>query len=427
MKQPIVERKNVSLNELTPSPYNPRKISSEALEGLEASINRFGLVQEIVVNRRSMKIIGGHQRVEVLRRQGIDIIPVVFVDLDEQDEKALNLALNNPHICGEFDLDRLEPLLREIEEIDESLYDDLRLDMLSLEMLGEPDVPEFEGLTEPDDVPEPPVTPVTQPGDLWILGDHRLLCGDSGKAEDVIRLMDGNRAVLFATDPPYLVDYDGGNHPNSKAGWQKDGAAAQDRGEVYGLTWDASAQGVELYENFIREAIAHAITDHAAWYCWHASRRQAMLESVWEKFGAFVHQQIVWAKDRGVLGRSWYLWQHELCFFGWIKGNKPVRRSGDYPSTVWEMPTVKAFEATEHPTSKPVELFAIPMRQHTKGQDICYEPFSGSGSQIIAAEQLGRRCYAMEIEPVYVDVAVTRWEQFTGRKAHRPVMRILCT
>jgi DNA modification methylase len=142
-----------------------------------------------------------------------------------------------------------------------------------------------------------------------------------------------------------------------------------------------------------------------------------MLEAVWVKFGAFVHQQIVWAKDRGILTRSWYLWSHERCFFGWIKGNKPQRVSDDYPQTVWQIPTIKPGEKTDHPTSKPVEVFAIPMRQHTKPGDVCYEPFSGSGSQIIAAEQLNRNCYAMEIEPVYVDVAAARWEKFTGKKA----------
>ena len=131
-----------------------------------------------------------------------------------------------------------------------------------------------------------------------------------------------------------------------------------------------------------------------------------MVEGVWEKFGAFVHQQIVWAKDRGILTRSYYLWQHEPCFFGWLKGNKPPRVSDDYPSTVWKLPTVKVGEKTDHPTSKPIEVFAIPMRQHTRPGEVCYEPFSGSGSQIIAGETTGRRVFAIEISPQYVDVAV---------------------
>ena len=219
------------------------------------------------------------------------------------------------------------------------------------------------------------MNPVSRPGDLWLLGDHRLLCGDSTKADDVIRVMHNQKAILFASDPPYLVDYDGTNHPSKQGDPDKN----KDWGNSYGITWDDSSQGPELYEGFIKAAIEHAILPNAAWYCWHASRRQAMVEGVWEKFGAFVHQQIVWAKDRGILTRSYYLWQHEPCFFGWLKGNKPPRVSDDYPSTVWTLPTVKVGEKTEHPTSKPIEVFAIPMRQHTKPGEVCFEPFSGSG------------------------------------------------
>jgi DNA modification methylase len=218
---------------------------------------------------------------------------------------------------------------------------------------------------------------------------------------------------LFASDPPYLVDYDGTNHPSKQGAADKN----KDWGNSYGITWDDSSQGPELYEGFIKAAIEHAILPNAAWYCWHASRRQAMVESVWEKHGAFVHQQIVWAKDRGILTRSYYLWQHEPCFFGWIKGNKPPRVSEDYPSTVWPLPTVKVGEKTDHPTSKPVDVFAIPMRQHARPGEVCYEPFSGSGSQIIAGETTGRRVFAIEISPQYVDVAVKRWQTAAGKRA----------
>ncbi|MGC1955144.1 MAG: hypothetical protein WA970_21710, partial [Gammaproteobacteria bacterium] len=167
---------------------------------------------------------------------------------------------------------------------------------------------------------------------------------------------------------PYLVDYDGTNHPSKQGDPDKN----KDWGNSYGITWDDSSQGPELYEGFIRQAIEHAILPNAAWYCWHASRRQAMVEGVWEKFGAFVHQQLIWAKDRGILTRSYYLWQHEPCFFGWLKGHKPPRVSDDYPSTVWSLPTVKVGEKTEHPTSKPVEVFAIPMHQHARPGEVCY-------------------------------------------------------
>ncbi|MBF0590237.1 MAG: site-specific DNA-methyltransferase, partial [Magnetococcales bacterium] len=271
------------------------------------------------------------------------------------------------------------------------------------------------GSIEEETIPEAPDTPVTQPGDLWILGDHRLLCGDSTSAEDVIRLMDGKRADLFATDPPYLVNYNGKNHPGNNTTRDRK-SLNKDWSESYGITWDDSSQGPELYEGFIRAAIDHAIDSHAAWYCWHASKRQAMLEQVWEKMGAFQHQQIIWNKEKGVLTRSKYLWKHEPCFMGWIKGNMPAKIDGaEFLSTVWDIPGLAGEERPDHPTPKPLECFAIPMRQHVKPGGLCYEPFSGSGSQIMAGESTGRRVYAMEVSPVYVDVAVKRFIQATDR------------
>ncbi len=166
-------------------------------------------------------------------------------------------------------------------------------------------------------------------------------------------------------------------------------------------------------------AVDVAITPKAVWYCWHASRRQAMLEEVWQKFGVFVHQQIIWVKDRPILSRSWYSWQHEPCFFGWVRPNQPPRIANDHLSTTWQIPTTKVGAKTDHPTSKPVEVFAIPMRQHTNRGDICYEPFCGSGSQLIAAENLGRRCFALEISPHYCDVIVRRWLHLVGKR-HAP-------
>jgi DNA modification methylase len=227
--------------------------------------------------------------------------------------------------------------------------------------------------------------------------------------------MDSERAILFATDPPYLIGYDGMNHPHK---WNEEDKN-KDWSDTYGVKWDDAEANPELFERFIAAAQAEAIEPNAAWYCWHASRRQAMLEAAWEKAGAFVHQQLIWNKDRPILTRSWFMWRHEPCFMGWVRPNKPPRWAEDYPPSVWDIPTVPVGQATDHPTSKPVELFAIPMRQHTRAGELCYEPFAGSGSQIIAAEQLGRRCYALEISPIYVDVCVERWEKFTGKKATR--------
>ncbi len=254
----------------------------------------------------------------------------------------------------------------------------------------------------------------TELGQLWILGDHRLLCGDSTSPADVTRLMNGEKAVLFATDPPYLVDYTGENHPGTKASQDRP-SLNKDWSSSY-RDFDGSEQGDGLYDGFIKVAVEIAIREDAAWYCWHASRRQAMVEAAWEKHGAFVHQQVLWCKDRAILTRSWYLWQHEPCFFGWVRGKKPPKNVAASPlSTVWSLPSVSRSEDIDHPTIKPVEVFAIPMRQHTEPGDICYEPFSGSGTQIVAAEQTRRRCYAMEVAPEFLAVGIQRWADATGK------------
>ena len=219
--------------------------------------------------------------------------------------------------------------------------------------------------------------------------------------------MNGGRAILFATDPPYLVDYDGSNHPTRNKDWS----------QSYGNTWDDSSQGAELYDGFIAAAVAEAIEPNAAWYCWHASRRQAMLEACWERAGAFVHQKIIWVKDRGVLTRSHYLWKHEPCFMGRVRPNRPPKvAEGTLPST-WDMPSFHRDDRPDHPTPKPLDAFAIPMRQHVGRGELCYEPFAGSGSQIIAGEVNDRRVNAMEISAPYVDVAIERWQAHTGRAA----------
>jgi DNA modification methylase len=399
-----------SIDEIQPYERNPRH-NDEAVEAVAKSIKEFGWRQPIVIDQEGV-IVVGHTRWKAARELGLETVPVHVADLTPAQAKAYRLADNKTASIAEWDYELLPLELADLQSVD---YD------LELTGFSPDEVSEMissggtVGLTDPDDIPEPPEEPITQAGDLWVMGDHRLLCGDSTNADDVRRLMDGQRAILFATDPPYLVDYDGTNHPHKWGERDKN----KDWSDTYGITWDEAAANPELYDRFIEVAVAEAIEPNAAWYCWHASRRQALLEQAWEKHGAFVHQQIIWAKDRPILTRSWYMWQHEPCFFGWVRPNKPPRTADDHPHSVWTIPTIPAGQTTDHPTSKPVELFAIPMRQHTRAGDLCYEPFAGSGSQIIAAEQSGRRCCAMEISPLYCDVTVKRWEQFTARKADR--------
>ena len=412
------------LARLKPYAKNARTHSEDQIARIAASLIEYGWTAPVMVADDG-EIVAGHGRLLAAQHLGLEEVPVIRLShLTPEQVRAYRIADNRlAELSGWND----ELLAAELHALNAAGFD---LDLTGfegedLDRLLAPLDDDGEGLAGEDVIPEPPVTPVSRVGDLWLMGEHRLLCGDSTKPDDVIRVMHNQKAILFASDPPYLVDYDGTNHPGkqSEKGQGKDcakrahSAKNKDWGDSYGITWDDSSQGPELYEGFIRQATAHAILPNAAWYCWHASRRQAMVEGVWEKFGAFVHQQLIWAKDRGILTRSYYLWQHEPCFFGWLKGYKPPRVSDDYPSTVWSLPTVKVGEKTEHPTSKPIDVFAIPMRQHARPGEICYEPFSGSGSQIIAGETTGRRVFAIEISPQYVDVAVKRWQTATDKQA----------
>ncbi|SFB97314.1 DNA modification methylase [Tropicimonas isoalkanivorans] len=391
---------------------NPRK-NDDVVDRMAQAIVEFGFRIPIVARSDGL-VVDGHLRLKAARLLGLDTVPVVLADeLSETQIKAFRLLANQSANWAEWDELLLSAELQDLlaDDYDLSLvgFSDGELDKL---LAFDPDGGGEEeggagGSVPPVTIPEPPRNPASRTGDLWILGDHRLLCGDSTSAADVRRLMNGERAVLFASDPPYLVDYDGSNHPTRNKDWS----------QSYGVTWDDSSQGADLYDGFIAAAVAEAITEDAAWYCWHASRRQAMLEACWEKAGAFVHQQIIWVKDRGVLTRSHYLWKHEPCFMGWRRPNRPPKVAEQTLPSTWEMPSFAKDERPDHPTPKPLDAFGIPMRQHVARGGICYEPFSGSGSQIMAGEANGRRVFAMEISPAYVDVAVERWQAETGKTA----------
>ena len=397
------------IGRLLPYARNARIHDDGQVTKIAGSMAEFGWTVPVLV-AGSGEIIAGHGRVLAARKLGLEAVPVIVLDhLTPAQRQAYRIADNRLTELGGWDEALLAGELKELvaENFDLSLigFEDGELDRLLA--LDEDGGTESEAGTPPVVVPEPPRNPVSRTGDLWILGDHRLLCGDSTKPEDVRRLMNGERAVLFATDPPYLVDYDGSNHPTRNKDWS----------HSYGVTWDDSSQGAELYDGFIAAAVAEAIAKDAAWYCWHASRRQAMLEACWEKAGAFVHQQIIWVKDRGVLTRSHYLWKHEPCFMGWRRPNRPPKVAEETLASTWPLPSFAKDDRPDHPTPKPLDAFGIPMRQHVARGGLCYEPFSGSGSQIMAGEANGRRVYAMEISPAYVDVAIERWQAETGREA----------
>lgn len=394
------------LDSLVPYARNARTHSEAQVAEIAGSIREFGFTNPVLIAEDGT-LIAGHGRVLAARLLGMDTVPTIsLAGLSDTQRRALVLADNRIALNAGWDEALLSLELTDLKEAGFDLgilgFEDGELDRLLAGTKGEE-----EGSTPPVVIPEPPRNPVSRTGDLWLLGDHRLLCGDSTNHDDVRRLMNGERAVLFATDPPYLVDYDGSNHPTRNKDWSAS----------YGTTWDDSSQGAELYDGFISAAVAEAITEDAAWYCWHASRRQAMLEACWEKAGAFVHQQIIWVKDRGVLTRSHYLWKHEPCFMGWRRPNRPPKVADETLPSTWEMPSFAKEERPDHPTPKPLDAFGIPMRQHVARGGLCYEPFSGSGSQIMAGEANDRRVFAMEISGAYVDVAVERWQAETGREA----------
>jgi len=394
------------LDSLVPYARNARTHSEAQVAEIAGSIREFGFVNPVLIAEDGT-LIAGHGRVLAARLLGMETVPAItLAGLSDTQRRALVLADNRIALNAGWDEALLALELGDLKDAGVDLgimgFEDGELDRL---LAGTEDADQ--GSTAPVVIPEPPRNPASRTGDLWLLGDHRLLCGDSTSHDDVRRLMNGERAVLFATDPPYLVDYDGSNHPTRNKDWSAS----------YGTTWDDSSQGAELYHQFIGAAVAEAITEDAAWYCWHASRRQAMLEECWEKAGAFVHQQIIWVKDRGVLTRSHYLWKHEPCFMGWRRPNRPPKVADQTLPSTWEMPSFAKDERPDHPTPKPLDAFGIPMRQHVARGGLCYEPFSGSGSQIMAGEANGRRVFAMEISPAYIDVAVERWQAETGRDA----------
>lgn len=456
----------IPIQNINPAPYNPRKDlkpGDPMYERLKGALTEFGCVEPLVWNRRTGNLVGGHQRLKVLKEQGVDSVQVSVVDLSPEKEKALNLALNK--ITGDWDEQKLAELLDELVDLPDfdlelTGFDVAEATDLIAEFLSDPDADQEEQF-DVDAALDAAGEPVTQPGDLIQLGDHRLLCGDATDREQVRRLMDGHKAVLFATDPPYLVGYDGTNHPGSRprkgrprkgrrpgqdrptgpqdgdgGGPREDrppkprsGNAAhtpegrKDWSGSYGVTWDDADANPDLYNKFIAAAVAEALDERAAWYCWHASRNQGMLEQAWQKHGVLTHCQIIWTKNKGVPTRTWYLWQHEPCLMGWRKGNMPKRVQRKRLPTVWQFNTLpNGSERPDHPTPKPLEVFEIPMRQHTCPGDICYEPFAGSGTQVIAAQRLKRRCFALEISPRYCDLIVRRFIAFAGEKAVAPAV-----
>jgi DNA modification methylase len=401
-----------------PIPYarNARVCPEEAISKVAGSIHEFGFKNPILVDGDGT-IIAGHTRLLSAQRLELSEVPVIVcADLSPAKVKALRLADNRTAQETSWDDELLAIELEELLGLDV----DLDLTGFDPEEIAAHLADPTEGLTGEDEPGPVPEIPATQAGDLWLLGKHRLLCGDSTSEDDVKRLMDGRLAVLMATDPPYLVDYTGGNHPQTWANGGKAPGAPHDAGTKH---WDAYSDhesSVAFYRDFLTTAIADALASHPFVYQWFGMMKVDIVMESWRAAGLLPHQVLIWKKSRHVLTRCDFMWDYEPFMYGWVQGDRPESdvRPPANACAVWEVESrIEDDPGSIHPTMKPVELIRRPILYHTKPGGLIYEPFSGSGTAIIAAENTGRACCAMEQSPAFVDAAVARWEAYTGEEA----------
>lgn len=411
-----------SIDDLKPAAYNPREISSEAMSGLKRSVREFGDVSGIVWSSRHGHLVCGHQRLAALRTLYGDgllldakvpclVTPtgerfsIRVVDWDLTIEKAANLAANNPAIAGEFTEDVTE-IIEELKEEIPDLAEDLRLEEIALDL----DVPDKPAPVEEDEVPEPPKDPITKPGDLWILGRHRLLCGDCRDGDTLARLMRGERYDLLVTDPPYGVSYAAKNEFLNVI-------APGNRIQTPIVNDHGTPEEMEALWLAAFTAIRQFAKPGASYYVTGPQGGDLLLLLLNLRASGFpLRHMLVWAKNNHVLGRSDYHYKHEPIIYGWVEGAHRYH-GGTSETSLWEID--KPHESKLHPTMKPVELYARAIRNSSAEGEIVCDPFEGSGTCAVAAEQLFRRCYGLEIDPHYCDVIVERWQNLTGEKARR--------
>ncbi len=392
-----MEIQKIPIEKLNPAKYNPRKDlkpGDPEYEKLKKSIETFGYVEPIIWNKRTGNIVGGHQRLKILLERGYTKIECVVVDLDDTQEKALNVALNK--VSGEWDLPKLADL---ISELDSELFDITLtgFDAAEIEDLfskvhdkdvKEDDFDVDEALGEIDE-------PISKLGDVWLLGKHRLVCGDSTESKTYEILLEGKKANLCVTDPPYNVNY--------TAGREKERTIKNDNMEDTNFYEFLMASFKNIY-NFL--------DDGAPAYIFHADTEGFNFRKAFKDAGFHLANVCIWVKQSLVLGRSDYQWQHEPILYGW----KPTGRHRWYAdrkqTTIWNFD--RPIKSELHPTMKPVPLVAYPIQNSSMTNCIVLEPFAGSGSTIIACEQTDRICYAIELDEKYCDVIVKRHIEYIG-------------
>lgn len=396
----IVGQGDADPRDLTANPRNWRTHPREQRRVLTGALEQVGWVQQVIVNRTTGHIVDGHARVEEALERG-ERVPVLYVELTEEEE-ALALATLDP-IAGLAvpDQEALDELVAGIRVDDDALR----------RLLGDLSGPEDrrEGLTDPDALP-PPATPAVHRGELWQLGEHRLLVGDATDAADVERLTDGRTVEVLWTDPPYGISYEG--RTEERLTIEGDDRTPEETRAVV----VAACRLAPLRAGGVFYVASPAGPMHIEFLL-------AMREA-----GMRIRQTIIWVKDRFVLGRTDFHYRHEPVLYGdlgekdhepivygWAEGERHAFYGGRRLDTVWEIARPSA--SREHPTMKPVELVARALEYSSRPGDAVYDPFVGSGTTLIAAEQLGRRCLAMEIDPRYAQVTIDRWEAFTGQAA----------
>ena len=403
MTRKSCEMKVLPVSVLKPATYNPRKKlkpGDKEYEKIKNSIEEFGFADPLVVNS-DMTIIGGHQRLTVAVDLGYTEVPCAVVDVDKVREKALNIALNK--ITGAWDNQLLADLLTDLKDVD------FNLDLTGFDApeIGELFSSVYDKNVKDDkfDVEEELKKPTfSKLGDLWFLGKHRVICGDSTGEEIYTRLMDGDRANLVLTDPPYGVDVE----------------------ETAGKIQNDNLPD-EKFRDFLLSAFRcmySNLADDGSIYVWHADTKGRIFRETYEEAGFYLSGCCIWKKNSLVLGRSPYQWIHEPCLFGWKKKGKHQWYADRKQTTVWEYDKPKS--SPDHPTMKPVPLMSYPIKNSTMTNGIVLDPFLGSGSTLIACCETDRVCRGIELDPKFVDVIVHRyktWCEENGAAAEIYVLR----
>ena len=380
--------KYLSVGDLIPYENNPRN-NDEAVDYVAKSIEEFGFKVPIVVDKNYV-IVAGHTRLKASKKLGLEKVPVIIADdLSEEKIKAFRIADNKVAEIAEWNEDKLHQELGELEDL---LFD---MTEFGFDIVGDLD----DGEVKEDEFEvETPIIPTSKVGQVYKLGNHRLMCGDSTKQDDVNKLMGETKVDLFITDPPYNVDYTGKT--------------------ADALTIENDKMEDSDFRTFLKDAFSTAnevMKGGAVFYIWHADSEGYNFRGACHDIGWTVRQCLIWNKNSMVMGRQDYHWKHEPCLYGWKDGTGHLWASDRKQTTIlnFDRPTVNK----EHPTMKPVRLFDYQIQNNTKKEDAVLDLFGGSGTTLIACEQNGRKSYTMELDPKYVDVIINRWEELTGLEA----------